>query len=123
MEETLCWSCQNTNRDDCSWFDPDDPKPVEGWEAVEYPDRPYTGTCYMVRRCPNFKRIEERKREEAFPGVYYDPEKRMWCAHIVRRRTTYPLGEYMRLEDALHARKTAERRWKETGRFYDEQGD
>ena len=30
---TICWLCKHTNRFACSWFNPDNPSPVDGWTA------------------------------------------------------------------------------------------
>ena len=60
---TLCEACKHTNRFECSWFDPDNPRPVPGWEA-----KPKTITyetaagvrheikSYLVKKCPNFEK-------------------------------------------------------------------
>jgi hypothetical protein len=112
-EQTLCWKCKKTNWMDCSWFDPDDPQPVEGWVAVKDEDRRDIGTSYTVIKCPNFEPEEERKQEEAFPGVFWDAEAMMWCAYIVRIGVRYELGQYRTVEGALGARRKAEREWRE----------
>ena len=58
---TICWLCKHTNRYDCTWFDPDNPRPVDGWIAEEEtrnyintpPHRHYYVT-YKVSHCPKF---------------------------------------------------------------------
>ena len=58
---TICWLCKHTNRYDCTWFDPDNPQPVDGWIAEEEtrnyintpPHRHYYVT-YKVSHCPKF---------------------------------------------------------------------
>ena len=53
--ETLCWTCKNTNQDECSWFEKY-AKPVAGWKAIE---RPINGVeSYVVVECPNYEREE-----------------------------------------------------------------
>lgn len=111
---TLCWKCKNTNWMDCSWFDPDNPQPVEGWVAEKWADRPAIGDSYTVIECPNFVPEEERKPKELFPGVYWDTEAMMWRAYIVRRRIRYDLGAYKTLDAAMRARKKADREWRES---------
>lgn len=110
---TLCWKCKNTNWEKCSWFNPDNPQPVEGWVAEKWEDRPMLGTSYTVIECPNFEPEEEQKPKEMFPGVYWDAETMMWRAYLIRRRIRYDLGEYKTLEAAMRARKKADREWRE----------
>lgn len=74
---SLCWKCKNTNRFDCSWFDPDDPQPVKGWIAKPteiYCNCGYDGSgrsfrhatsSYHVYECPNFDIMEEYNPENA----------------------------------------------------------
>ncbi len=56
----LCWYCQNTSRYKCSWFDPDNPQPVEGWVAKPTKvkcvatDRIYETPSYHIIECPNY---------------------------------------------------------------------
>lgn len=52
MNETLCWSCKNTDKNKCCWFDGF--KPVPGWTA-EKVVRHYTTTHY--------KRVKWKKFE------------------------------------------------------------
>jgi hypothetical protein len=101
---------------DCSWFNPDNPQPVEGWLAEKWEDRPGIGDSYTVIECPNFVPEEERKPKEAFPGVYWDAESMLWCAYVIRRKVRkvrYELGKYRTVEAAVRARKKAEREWRE----------
>lgn len=53
---TLCWDCQNARAGACSWFT--DYTPVLGWkvEQTAYENT----TSYVVSKCPNFVRDEER---------------------------------------------------------------
>ena len=64
---TLCWFCKNTHRLKCSWFDPDNPQPVENWDAEREiitnctrdlkggGTKVYTTESYRVKSCPNFE--------------------------------------------------------------------
>ena len=56
-EETLCWSCKNTNGIVCSWFSAE-MKPVKGWTAALRPTA--DGTSYFVKKCPLYEREERR---------------------------------------------------------------
>lgn len=71
-DKTLCWSCENTNRYKCSWFD-FPPKEVVGWIAdktfiMNYDTAGAPTFCesYLVRKCPNYDPIPHRhiKREK-----------------------------------------------------------
>ena len=48
--DTLCWDCKNAMRGGCSWADPEQQKPVDGWAAVK------TSLGYIVHACPKFVR-------------------------------------------------------------------
>ncbi len=56
----LCVTCQNTSRYKCSWFDPDNPQPVEGWVATptikrfRSEGRIYDYESYHITECPNY---------------------------------------------------------------------
>lgn len=50
---TICETCDNYG---CSWIKKFEP--VEGWDAVEVPKN----KSYIVRKCPEFKEIERRKK-------------------------------------------------------------
>lgn len=71
---TLCWFCQNTNRFDCPWFNPDDPQPVPGWVAELRP-KCRIGESFLVKECPNFKhqRPQESRAPVAPPPVAPPP--------------------------------------------------
>lgn len=58
---TICWLCKHTNRYDCTWFDPDNPQPVDGWTAeketrsyINTPPHRYYYVTYKVSHCPKF---------------------------------------------------------------------
>ena len=51
--ETICWTCKNTNGNICSWFS-EEMKPVDGWTAEFRPTS--DGASYLVRKCPNYER-------------------------------------------------------------------
>lgn len=113
-KETLCWKCKNTNRDKCSWFDPKNPKPVEGWEAVRrdlFADVRRIES-YRVISCPNF---DPEERQEAIPnpvcaGVVMRNGK--WMASITKKKKFYYLGRFDTMEEAIAARMEAEERLK-----------
>lgn len=110
MQETLCWNCKHTNRDECPWFDPDDPQPVEGWEAIRVDGRAYIGTSYTVLNCPEFDRIEPRKLECcAHPGIYFDEETGEYVAYMVVRKQNVIVGRFKNAVEAIRARRLAER--------------
>jgi hypothetical protein len=48
--ETICWDCKNAMRGGCSWSDPEQLKPVDGWVATGTKD------SYIVHACPKFIR-------------------------------------------------------------------
>jgi hypothetical protein len=50
--DTICWDCNHAFdlRGGCSWADPKQQKPVDGWAATE------TDNGYCVHACPNFSR-------------------------------------------------------------------
>lgn len=55
---TLCWRCKkSTNMNLCTWANPDNPQPVEGWEAKPYRLRigDEIEMSYEVIECPNFE--------------------------------------------------------------------
>lgn len=62
---TLCWKCQNTNADKCSWFNKNNPQPVKGWNAIRRDVKVQTTShgklrirldpSYCVLDCPNFE--------------------------------------------------------------------
>ena len=72
---TLCWKCQNTNADKCSWFNKDNPNPVEGWTAIRKDimvSTTYQGKyayrreiSYCVLDCPNFEPIKKNKKQSS----------------------------------------------------------
>lgn len=53
----LCWNCQNTNGNVCSWFSKS-AKPVEGWVAKPtiIRNNDTVVESYKVIECPNFCR-------------------------------------------------------------------
>lgn len=53
-EETLCWTCRNTNGNKCSWFSRE-MKPVDGWKAKENPTA--DGMSYFVISCPRYEKL------------------------------------------------------------------
>lgn len=110
MQETLCWSCKHTNRDECPWFDPDNPQPVDGWEAIRVDGRAYIGTSYTVLSCPKFERIEPRPIGcDAHPGIYFDETSGTYVAYMVVRKEIVIIGRYKHAKEALRARRLAER--------------
>lgn len=65
-DDSLCWICQNTHREFCTWFNPDNPQPVEGWQAekVYLPcSENQIMVGYIVKKCPNFLKEEWYKWE------------------------------------------------------------
>ena len=68
-DTTLCWDCQNTHKDKCSWFNPDDPRPVKGWNATPTVNRyrvgrnEYETHSYHVIDCPNYKPMEGKTND------------------------------------------------------------
>lgn len=48
--DTLCWDCQKALNGGCSWSNPEQQKPVNGWTAKE------TSTGFCVSECPEFVR-------------------------------------------------------------------
>lgn len=103
---TLCWSCKNTNRHKCSWFNPVDPQPVPGWVAELRP-KARIGESYMVKECPNFD-PEPRPAHTgpAIHGVHRKGTK--WVAVISHKGKTYHLGTFDDYEEAVAARRAAE---------------
>ena len=88
-EMTLCWSCKNTHKDKCSWFNPDDPQPVPGWVAELRPKQ-RIGESYMVKECPNYD--PETSRVPAYNGAAIPGVQRKdnsWVATIYRNKTGY----------------------------------
>ncbi len=55
--DTLCWTCKNTNGNVCSWFG-EEMEPVRGWTAKLRPTA--DGISYFVVKCPNYERMEKR---------------------------------------------------------------
>lgn len=58
---TICWLCKHTNRFACSWFNPDNPSPVDGWTAekesklcVNTDNSRHYYVTYKVSHCPKF---------------------------------------------------------------------
>lgn len=106
---TLCWSCQNTDRHKCTWFDPDNQQPVPGWTA-EKDYRTGVGDTYHVTACPNYL-PDTRAAAAPSPnptGVRYDRKNGRWVAQIQCRGRYYYLGSYKEQEDAIAARLAAE---------------
>lgn len=65
--KTLCWSCENTNRYKCPWFD-FPPKEVDGWIAgktyimnYECGAKPKFTQSYFIQWCPLYLPIPKRK--------------------------------------------------------------
>jgi len=113
---TLCWNCKNTNRFKCSWFDPKNPKPVDGWEAVRRDLLVYNRRIesYCVVRCPNYVPEEPRDVLEDIPqcpktGVIWRDGK--WKAGIRVDGKYHYLGLYKTMEEAIAARIKAELRF------------
>lgn len=48
--DTLCWDCKRALKGECSWSDPYQQSPVEGWKAEK------TSVGYRVVTCPEFVR-------------------------------------------------------------------
>ena len=48
--DTICWDCANAMNGGCTWANPIEQKPIEGWMAEE------TDMGYRVINCPEFKR-------------------------------------------------------------------
>lgn len=111
-EPTLCWSCKNTNRFKCPWFNPDDPQPVPGWVAELRPVKGVKGDSYFVKECPKFEpdpemqRVATSVRTPGYPGV--TRKTRNWVARIYRRGKNYYLGHFATEEQAIAARIAAE---------------
>lgn len=57
----LCWTCKNTNGNDCSWFSKE-AKPVEGWTAKPTIIKNNDGIMksYRITKCPQY--VQGRKR-------------------------------------------------------------
>lgn len=103
---TLCWSCKNTNRHKCSWFNPDDPQPVPGWVAELRP-KAMIGESYMVKECPNFD--PEPRPAHTGPATHGVRRKgTRWEAVISRKGKTCYLGTFDAYEEAVAARMAAE---------------
>jgi len=63
-DDSICWICQNTHMEFCSWFDPDNQKPVEGWKVKKvYLEKGKNDVGYIVKKCPNFLKEEWYKWE------------------------------------------------------------
>lgn len=115
---TLCWSCQNTNRFKCSWFNPDNPQPVPGWTAELRRVKGIKGDSYCVTACPNFLPLPQATETETAHkpapekdhvlGVSRTGDGR-WQARIYWRRRSYYLGYYENKQEAVAARKAAEK--------------
>ena len=70
---TLCWKCENTHADKCSWFNKDNPEPVKGWSAIRRDvltittshgkPRSRAEVSYCVLDCPNFKAVKKRRKK------------------------------------------------------------
>lgn len=108
--QTLCWRCKNTNRFKCTWFDPKNPRPVEGWEAIQrdlYVDTRRVES-YFVVSCPNFD--PEERVEPPINPVHVGVVRRngKWIATISKKRKFYYLGRFDTKEEAIAARKKAE---------------
>lgn len=109
---TLCWSCQNTDRHKCTWFDPDNQQPIPGWIA-EQTHVNGVGESYHVVACPNFLPLDGDSPPAAetlrrATGVRYDRGGGRWVAQIQYRGKYYYLGSYKEQEDAIAARLAAE---------------
>lgn len=65
-DDSICWICQNTHMEYCTWFNPDNPQPVDGWQAekVYLPcSENQIMVGYIVKKCPNFLKEEWYKWE------------------------------------------------------------
>ena len=119
-QETLCWTCKNTNRDKCPWFDPDDPQPVEGWNAIRVDGRPFIGTSYTVLECPKYDRMPPRIVDTVgYPGIYRDELTNEYVAYMVVRKQPVFLGRFTQFEQAFSARRRAEREERKRGKQRD----
>lgn len=56
-EEQLCWTCQNTSGNKCSWFSKAE-LPVEGWvaESTIIMNNDEVVHSYKIKECPNYKK-------------------------------------------------------------------
>lgn len=107
-ELTLCWSCDNTNRHKCSWFNPNDPQPVPGWVA-ERQVKSRIGETFTVKECPNYAPMAPREpvyTGPTIPGVVRRGTS--WVAFINSKKKKYHLGSFATYEEAVAARKAAE---------------
>lgn len=119
-QETLCWTCNNTDRDKCPWFDPDDPQPVEGWNAIRVDGRPFIGTSYTVLECPKYDRMPPRIVDTVgYPGIYKDELTNEYVAYMVVRKEPVFLGRFTQFEHAYMARRKAEREARKRGKQRD----
>ena len=55
---SVCWKCEKTDKNQCSWFDPDNQRMPEGaeyksWTASEGSCRSYKLT--IIKKCPDFE--------------------------------------------------------------------
>lgn len=114
-QPTLCWGCKNANRFKCSWFNPANPQPVPGWTAVLRKVHGVKGDSYLVKECPNFAPEPPRDgRPNTTPssgvaGVVWYAEAGQWEARICANGKKYYLGRYVSLQEAIAARRAAER--------------
>ena len=63
--DTLCWSCANA----CGWCDwsrKPDPKPVEGWKAIQHDVQ--GEESYYVMECPKY--VPDKPRKGVFDGGF-----------------------------------------------------
>ena len=59
MSQSICCLCKNTNADVCCWFDINNPRPRDDWDATSISIRHGDGTpptkSYIVHECGGFE--------------------------------------------------------------------
>lgn len=53
-------------------------------------------------------RSENAANRRGVKGIYWDPKRERWCAHIAVNKKRFALGRFVREADALSTRRTAE---------------
>lgn len=66
---------------------------------------------YVTKQQNNHNHGKSKKNTSGYPGIRWEEDRGKWLARIKFNDRTINLGRYSRIEDAVHARKEAEKKY------------
>ena len=66
---------------------------------------------YVTTQQNNHNHGKSKKNTSGYPGIRWEADRGKWLARIKFNDRTINLGKYSRIEDAVHARKEAEKKY------------